>query len=72
MTFEIVSGPDPLGAEAKSCLLRAARTELRKLRAELHRLQLLPVRYAGGPILATEAEIDCLAKGISWLWNQPP
>lgn len=72
MNFEVVGGPEPLGAAAKSCLLRAARTELRKLQAELYRLQTLPPRHAAGPIQATEQEIDCLASAISWLWNYPP
>jgi hypothetical protein len=66
-----VGGGDDLEVEAKSCLLRAARAELRKLRAERYRLTLLPTRYAGGPIAATDSEIDCLSKGISWLFNYP-
>lgn len=70
-SFEVVGGGDDLEVEAKSCLLRAARAELRKLRAERYRLTLLPTRYAGGPIAATDSEIDCLSKGISWLFNYP-
>jgi len=60
-----------LEVEPKSCLLRAARNELRKLEAELYRLQNLNRRHAQGPIEATEAEIDCLSKGITWLWQIP-
>lgn len=69
-TFEVVSGGDGvLSVESKACLLRAARTELRKMQAELYRLQTLPPRHMLGPIAATEAEIDCLSQGITWLWN---
>jgi hypothetical protein len=69
-TFEVVGGGDtPLTAEQKACLLRAARTELRKLQAELYRLKSINTRYAGGPIAATEAEIECLSAAVSWLWN---
>lgn len=71
MNFEVVDGPEPLGAEAKSCLLRAARTAYRQLEAELDRLRTLNRRHMQGPIEATEAEMDCLAAGISWLWNTP-
>lgn len=67
--FEVVSGEDVLSVQAKACLLRAARTELRKMQAELYRLQTLPPRHMAGPIATTEAEIDCLAQGITWLWN---
>ena len=68
--FEVVGGGDtPLTTEQKACLLRAARNELRKLQAELYRLQQLPPRHMAGPIQATEAERDCLSAGISWLWN---
>lgn len=68
--FEVVDGGDAvLSIQSKSCLLRAARTELRKMQAELYRLQTLPPRYMAGPIAATEAEIDCLSQGITWLWN---
>lgn len=68
--FEVVGGGDsPLTTEAKACLLRAARRELHRLEAELHRLQMLNRRHAQGPIEATEAEIDCLSGAITWLWN---
>lgn len=67
--FEVISDSVPLTTDAKSCLLRAARAELRKLQAELYRLQTLPPRHMAGPIAATEAEIDCLSHGIAWLWN---
>jgi len=69
-TFEVVGGGDaPLTTEQKSCLLRASRAELRRLHAELYRLKSLNTRYAGGPISATEAEIECLSAAVSWLWN---
>jgi len=68
--FEVVGGGDaPLTTEQKACLLRAAREKLRKLEAELYRLQTLNRRHARGPIEATEAEIDCMSGAITWLWN---
>jgi len=60
---------DTLTDEAKACLLRAARAELKRLQAEGYRLAQLSTRYAAGPIAANAAEIDCLSAGISWLWN---
>jgi len=73
-TFTVVGGGEPpLSVEARACLLRAARKELRHLQAELYRLQSLPSRHMQGPIEATQAEIDCLGAGISWLWmTRPP
>ncbi len=58
--------------EPKSCLLRAARHRFRKLQAQLYRHKELNARHMQGVIEATEAEIDCLAKGITWLWNYRP
>lgn len=70
--FEVVGGGiPPLGVEAKACMLRELRTGLRKLEAELYRLQNLNRRHARGPIEATEQEIDCLSAGITWLWQIP-
>jgi hypothetical protein len=55
----------------KACLLRAARKELDMLANELDRMQRLNRRHMIGPIAAVEAEIDCLAAGVTELWNQP-
>lgn len=62
-------GPDPLGAEERSCLLRAARQRLLELTDEMKRLEILPAHYASGPVEATQAEMACLSRGVSWLWR---
>ena len=72
-TFVVVDGGDDLTVESRSCLLRAAKKELRHLQAELYRLQNVGhLRHMQGPIEATESEIECLGKGITWLWRTRP
>jgi hypothetical protein len=61
---------EPLKAEERSCLLRAARRRLLELQDEMTRLQHLPARYAAAPIEATQSEMDCLSRGVKWLWEQ--
>jgi hypothetical protein len=72
MTFEVVGGGDtPLSVEARSCILRACRKEMRHLQAEAYRYSTLSQRYASGLLKVTEQEMDCLGAGIVWLNNLP-
>lgn len=67
-----LTGPDePLPADARACLLRAARRALLNLTDEMRRLENMPIRYAHAPMEATQAEMDCLSLGIAWLWRLP-
>lgn len=68
--FTIVTDPDPLALEWRSCLLRGARRQLLALEDEMARYQSLNSRYSGAVIEATQMEIDCLQQGIAWLWRQ--
>lgn len=61
---------DTLSVEARSCLLRAARKEMRHLQAEEYRYSQLSQRYASGLREVTQAEMDCLGAGIMWLHRQ--
>ncbi len=61
---------DKLTVEERSCLLRAARRRLRTLQAEVHRLEMLPSVHAQAAIEATQTELDCLVRSVSWLWRQ--
>lgn len=60
---------DVLGAEERSCLLRAARRRLLELTDDMRRLESLPSHYAAAPMEATHAEMACLSRGVSWLWR---
>lgn len=71
MPFEMVPTEDPLPADARSCLLRAARRQLLTLTDEMRRLESLSIKYAAAPMAATQQEIDCLSSGIAWLWRLP-
>lgn len=66
----LLPGEQPLGADERACLLRAARRQLRALQAELHRLEQLPSIYAMGPVSAAQAELNCLMRAVNWLWVQ--
>lgn len=68
--FTVVGPPDELGVEERACLLRAGRKQLEALQSELLRMEQLPTAYAAGPVAAVQAEINCLSRGISWLWRQ--
>lgn len=70
-TFELVSPPDPLHVEWRSCLLRGARYRLLAMEGELERHRHLDSRYAHAVIEATQMEMDCLQAGIAWLWRHP-
>ena len=59
-----------LTVEQRACVLRACREKLRRLQAEHHRLSNLAMRYALGPLEATQQEIDCLSGGITVLWTE--
>lgn len=69
--FTLTTPEDPLPADSRACLLRAARKQLLDLQDELKRLEELPAKYAQAPRAATQQEVDCLAIGIAWLWRLP-
>lgn len=57
----------PLSVSVRSCLLRAARKELRVLKDEHDALELIGMDAAD----SVTTEIDCLNQGVSWLWRYP-
>lgn len=70
MTFEAV--PDTnrsrLTDSERTCLLRAARIELMRLKDEFYRLE---VMQASQPVLeSAAADVNCLSHGIEWLWHE--
>jgi hypothetical protein len=73
MSSNITLINDPLPADQRSCLLRAARREVRRLESEVQRHELiLPAKYAAGPLTAARVELECLSLAVAWLWRQHP
>lgn len=59
--------PPALRVSERTCLLRAARIELLRLKDEFYRLQ--DMQSSEIVLLAAASEVDCLSKGIEWLWR---
>lgn len=64
----------PLQIAERSCLLRAARRELSRLKDEHDHLQ--SIQGAAEAAQSVDAEVDCLLRATSWLWRyqspEPP
>lgn len=68
MTFEgITPVPERLTSRERTCLLRAARIELLRLKDEFYRLEGMQTSKA--VLESAAAEVQCLSHGIEWLWH---
>jgi hypothetical protein len=61
---------DELIDSERACLLRAAREKLERLQREKASLEQLSSMYAVAPMEVVQAEIDCLARAVAWLWRE--
>lgn len=69
MTFEgITPSPERLTDHERTCLLRAARIELMRLKDEFYRLEVMQTSQA--VLESAAADVDCLSHGIEWLWHE--
>lgn len=63
--------PVPIGARLtiteRTCLLRAARIELLRLKDEFYRLQ--DMQAAEGALQSAAADVQCLSLAIEWIWR---
>ena len=64
--------PERLGALERTCLLRAAREALLQLQDEHHRFTALPATHVVVALESCKAEMECLTRGVNWLWRTRP